>query len=145
MNDPTKHTGKDDDELPELAHAVDRHFYRAKVIVSAIAVAVTVGLALASLVDRIQRDIGNHRSSEHASIQHDLGELAARIQGNEQMLLERGIRITNLEQQVYEIKTKPSSRPDPFTGTMGRALEKRIIELEYQQADPEMKQKEQNQ
>jgi hypothetical protein len=40
------------------------------------------------------------------------------------------MRIMNLEQQVYELKTKPGSRADPFTGSMGRELEMRIKALE---------------
>ena len=60
----------------------------------------------------------------------EIAELRALTQGNRETLIERGIRISNLEQQMYEIKTKPSFRPDPFTGTEGRELENRIRALE---------------
>lgn len=39
-------------------------------------------------------------------------------------------RIERLEAQVHEITTRATARPDPFTGTMGRALESRIERLE---------------
>jgi hypothetical protein len=137
MNDSEKHQAQTDDELPELGRAVDRHFFRAKVIISALAVATTVGLALVNLVDGIQRDIHQHR----VDVEHDLGALTARLDRVAATLEERGFRIGNLEAKVYEIQTKPSSRPDPFTGTQGRELEQRIIELEYNQAAPEFKQR----
>jgi hypothetical protein len=138
MNDPTKHqTQADDDELPELGRAVDRHFFRAKVIISALAVAATVGMALVNLVDNIQRDIQQHR----VDVERDIGALKAIVKGNADTLHERGIRIGNLEEKVYELRNKPSSRPDPFTGTEGRALEQRIQELEYQTSQPQLKER----
>jgi hypothetical protein len=39
-------------------------------------------------------------------------------------------RLLDLEQRTYELSTKSSARPDPFTGTMGRAMEERIHALE---------------
>jgi hypothetical protein len=39
-------------------------------------------------------------------------------------------RIIRLEQQFYEINTQPKARADPFTGTEGRELERRLHELE---------------
>ena len=39
-------------------------------------------------------------------------------------------RIVTLERQVEEIKTKAGARADPFTGTMGKALETRIQAVE---------------
>ena len=48
----------------------------------------------------------------------------------QQTLNEREIRINRLEDKVYEISTKASARPDPFTGTDGRDLDKRIRALE---------------
>jgi hypothetical protein len=39
-------------------------------------------------------------------------------------------RIIVLEDKVYGLSTKATTRPDPFTGTMGRELEERIKELE---------------
>jgi hypothetical protein len=39
-------------------------------------------------------------------------------------------RIRELEKRVIDLNTRPSSRPDPFTGTEGRALEERIRGLE---------------
>ena len=39
-------------------------------------------------------------------------------------------RIVDLEMKVYNMATQPTSRPDPFTGTMGRMLEERVKDLE---------------
>lgn len=39
-------------------------------------------------------------------------------------------RILALEQKMYEMSTRSTIRPDPFTGSMGRALEERIQALE---------------
>jgi hypothetical protein len=39
-------------------------------------------------------------------------------------------RIIILEEKVYALSTRASARPDPFTGSMGRALEERIQALE---------------
>lgn len=39
-------------------------------------------------------------------------------------------RIMRLETQLYEMQTNPKSRPDGFTGTMGRRLEERLRTLE---------------
>jgi hypothetical protein len=39
-------------------------------------------------------------------------------------------RIVTLERQMEEIKTRGSARADPFTGTMGKALEMRIQAVE---------------
>lgn len=39
-------------------------------------------------------------------------------------------RLLDLEQRTYELSTKASARPDPFTGAMGKALEDRIHTLE---------------
>jgi hypothetical protein len=39
-------------------------------------------------------------------------------------------RILTLERQMEEIKTKAGARADPFTGTMGKALETRIQAVE---------------
>ena len=40
-------------------------------------------------------------------------------------------RTITLSEKIQELITKPSSRPDPFTGTDGRKLELRIIDLEH--------------
>jgi hypothetical protein len=141
------------------AKSIDRHFSRAKVVLSALGLAVTLGLALASLVDNIQRHINDldiavaSAVSNIESCQFDqqpaqlcarigvcsdgtsgarreISELRATLKGNQETLIERGIRINNLEQQVYELKTKPTVRADPFTGTQGKELEQRIKALE---------------
>jgi hypothetical protein len=39
-------------------------------------------------------------------------------------------RILALEQKLYDMSTRSTARPDPFTGSMGRALEDRIEALE---------------
>jgi predicted pyridoxine 5'-phosphate oxidase superfamily flavin-nucleotide-binding protein len=39
-------------------------------------------------------------------------------------------RIRTLERQVEELKTNGTARADPFTGTMGKALEMRIQAVE---------------
>ena len=155
MRYDTKQDYRDADESSDI----DRHFSRAKVVVSAVGVAVTVGLALASLVDNFQRDISALNATVAAAVsdiescqfaqqtdqlcqrigscadgtsgaRREIAELRALTIGNRDTLIERGIRIMNLEQQVYELKTKPTSRADPFTGTMGRMLEDRIKDLE---------------
>lgn len=48
----------------------------------------------------------------------------------QQTLNEREIRINRLEDKVYEMSTRPSARPDPFTGTQGRELDQRLKALE---------------
>lgn len=155
MRYDTKQDYRDADE----SSGIDRHFSRAKVVVSAVGVAVTVGIALASLVDNIQHDISalnvtvatavsDIESCQHAQqtdqlcqrigtcvdgtsgARREIAELRALTIGNRDTLIERGIRIMNLEQQVYELKTKATARADPFTGTMGRMLEERIKDLE---------------
>lgn len=152
-------TKQDYRDADESSNQIDRHFSRAKVVVSAVGVAVTVGIALASLVDNIQHDIGalnvvvatavsdieSCKSAQQtdqlcqrigtctdgtSGARREIAELRALTIGNRDTLIERGIRIMNLEQQVYELKTKPTSRADPFTGTMGRMLEERIKDLE---------------
>jgi hypothetical protein len=155
MRYDTKQDSRDADESSDI----DRHFSRAKVVVSAVGVAVTVGIALASMVDNIQRHINDldiavaSAVSNIESCQFDqqpaqlctrigacsdgtsgarreIAELRALTIGNRDTLIERGIRIANLEQQVYELKTKASVRADPFTGTQGKELEQRIKVLE---------------
>ncbi len=134
--------------------AVDRHFSRAKVVLSAVGLAVTVGISLASLVDNIQHSISDlstavalvqadiescrveqqpdrlcHRiGSCGAATSSALSDLRSQIAGVRDTLTERNLRITNLEQKVYELSEKPKARPDPFTGTMGKALEQRLNE-----------------
>ena len=39
-------------------------------------------------------------------------------------------RISELEHDVHSLQRQPSARPDPFTGTEGRELERRIRKLE---------------
>jgi len=152
-------TKQDERDAAESLNETDRYFSRAKVVVSAVGVAVTVGIALASLVDNIQHDISALNVTVATAVsdiesckfaqqtdqlcqrigscadgtsgaRRELAELRALTIGNQDTLIERGIRIMNLEQQVYELKTKPGSRADPFTGSMGRELEARIKALE---------------
>ena len=149
-------TKQDSRDAGDESATIDRHFSRAKVVISAIGVAVTLGLALATLVDSVQHDI----SGLHADLavmeqrisacicEQDPDRLCARIASctvataesisdlrsaiaeARSTLLERGERISNLEAIVYNLTNKPSARPDPFTGTMGKALEERIKALE---------------
>ena len=42
-------------------------------------------------------------------------------------------RITELERDVHALQRRPAARPDPFTGTEGRALDERIKKLERRQ------------
>lgn len=102
------------DEVTEKT--IDRHFNRGKVVVSAIAVAVTFFLALASLVDRIQSDIRNI-AVEH---QRDYGELRTIIRGCTEVEAERGVRIRNLEQQVYDLRFNTAKRPDHMNAPEGK-------------------------
>jgi hypothetical protein len=134
--------------------AIDRHLSRAKVVLSAVGLAVTVGISLASLVDNIQHSLADlstavalvqadiescqteqqpdrlcHRiGSCGAATNASLSDLRSQIAGVKDTLTERNLRITNLEQKVYELAEKPKARPDPFTGTMGKELEQRINE-----------------
>ena len=134
--------------------SADRYFSRAKVVLSAISLAVTVGIALASLVDNIQHRI-NDIATDLALVQADLescqieqqpdrlchrigscgaatsaslSDLRSQIAAVNGVLGERGERISKLELKVYEFAEKPKARPDPFTGTMGRELENRLNE-----------------
>jgi hypothetical protein len=113
-------------EPKDQESVIDKHFSRARVVISAIAVSVTVALSIANLVDNFQRDLAALRV-EH---QRDVGKINAADRGFEETLRERGERISNLEQQVYEIKHNPTARKDPFTGTEGRELKQRLEQLE---------------
>jgi hypothetical protein len=106
--------------------ATDRKFSRAKVVISAIAVAVTVSASFAGLVDRIQREL----NALHVEHQHDVGDIRASVRGMQETLAERGVRILNLEEEVYELRNKASARKDPFTGTEGKELSRRLEILE---------------
>jgi hypothetical protein len=107
-------------------NVVDKHFSRARVIISAIAVSVTIAISVANLVDNFQRDLANL----HIEHQRDIGAINAVDRGVEETLRERGARISNLEQQVYDLKHNPTARKDPFTGTEGRELKQRLEQLE---------------
>jgi hypothetical protein len=150
MRYDSKQDSKDADE----ESSIDRHFSRAKVVLSAIGLAITVGLALASLVDNIQRSVSDlsavvavvqaalesvrieqqpdrlcHRiGSCGAATSASLSDLQSQISNLTGILIERGQRIDKLEAKVYDLAEKPKSRPDPFTGTMGRNLEQRLNE-----------------
>lgn len=102
------------DEITEKT--IDRHFNRVKVIVSAIGVAVTVFFTVAHLVDRIQSDIHNV-AIEH---QRDYGELRTIIRGCTEVEAERGVRIRNLEQQVYDLRFNTAKRPDHMNAPEGK-------------------------
>jgi hypothetical protein len=106
--------------------AIDKQFSRARVIVSAIAVAFTIAASFAGLVNRIQLDL----SDLHVEHGRDIGDLRACVKGLQDTLAERGIRIANLEDQVYELRNKTSARKDPFTGTEGKELSRRLELLE---------------
>jgi hypothetical protein len=147
-------TKQDLRDANDESNGIDRHFNRAKVVVSAIGLAVTVGLALAALVDNIQRSISTlsaaiavnqaaiesckidqqpdrlcHRISAcGAATNTTLSDLRSQISNLTGILIERGMRIDNLEGKVYDLAEKPKSRPDPFTGTMGQELEQRLNE-----------------
>ena len=152
-------TKQDSRDADESSNELDRHFSRAKVVLSALGLAVTVGLALAGLVDNLQRRINDldvavaGAVSDIKSCQYnqqtdrlcdrigscadgtsgarrEISELRAAVKGHQETLIERGYRIGNLEQQVYELKTKASVRADPFTGTQGKELDERIKALE---------------
>ena len=152
-------TKQDSRDADDESGTIDRHFSRAKVVLSALGLAVTLGLALAGLVDNIQRRINAidvalagvvsdiescqyHQQTDQlcqrigacpdgtSGARRELSELRAQIKGNAETLIERGHRISNLEQQVYELKTKSSVRADPFTGTQGKELDRRIRDLE---------------
>ena len=152
-------TKQDSRDADDESGTIDRHFSRAKVVLSALGLAVSVGLALASLVDNFQRRINDldiaiagavsdiescqyHQQADQlcqrigscvdgtSGARRELAELRAQVKGNHETLIERGHRISNLEHQVYELKTKSSVRADPFTGTQGRELGERIKALE---------------
>jgi len=140
---------QDSRDADDDSKTIDRHFSRAKVVLSALGLAVSVGLALAGLVDNFQRRINDldvalagavsdiesckhHQQTDQlcqrigscsdgtSGARRELAELRAQVKGNTETLIERGHRINNLELQVYELKTKISVRADPFTGTQGR-------------------------
>ena len=150
---------QDSRDADDDSKTIDRHFSRAKVVLSALGLAVSVGLALAGLVDNFQRRINDldvalagvvsdiesckyHQQDDQlcqrigscsdgtSGTRRELAELRAQVKGNTETLIERGYRINNLEMQVYELKTKTSVRADPFTGTQGRELNQRIKALE---------------
>jgi hypothetical protein len=147
-------TKQDVRDANDESSGIDRHFNRAKVVLSAIGLAVTVGLALASLVDNFQRSISDlssaiavnqaaiescqddqhpdrlcHRISAcGAATNASMSDMRSQISNLTGLLIERGIRIDNLEGKVYDLAEKPKSRPDPFTGTMGQELERRLNE-----------------
>ena len=52
-------TKQDSRDADDESSNIDRHFSRAKVVLSALGLAVTLGLALAGLVDNIQRRIND--------------------------------------------------------------------------------------
>ena len=147
-------TKQDLRDANDESSGIDRHFNRAKVVLSAIGLAVTVGLALAGLVDNLQQRINSldasvaavasvaescrfeqhpsqlcHRISTCNNVTNQsLYELRSQVVGVRDTLTEREKRIANLEMKVYELAEKPEARPDPFTGAMGRELEQRIEE-----------------
>ena len=152
-------TKQDSRDADDESSTIDRHFSRAKVVLSALGLAVTLGLALAGLVDNFQRRINDldvalagavsdiescqyHQQTDQlcqrigacsdgtGGARREISELRAQVKGNHETLIERGHRISNLEQQVYELKTKSSVRADPFTGTQGKELDRRIRDLE---------------
>ena len=147
-------TKQDLRDANDESSGTDRHFSRAKVVISAIGLAVTVGLALVSLVDNLQQRINRidiavanatsvaescrfeqhpsqlcHRISTCQSTTNTaIYEIRSQIAGVRDTLTERGNRISNLEIKVYELAERPKSRPDPFTGTMGTELEQRLLD-----------------
>jgi hypothetical protein len=147
-------TKQDSRDADDESGSIDRHFSRAKVVLSALGLAVTVGLALASLVDNIQRSISDlsaaiavnqaaieschidqqpdrlcHRISAcGAATNASMSDMRSQISNLTGILIERGMRIDNLESKVYDLAQKPKARPDPFTGTMGQELERRLNE-----------------
>jgi hypothetical protein len=113
-------------DAEDKSTVIDKHFSRARVVISAVAVAVTIGLSIANVVDDFQRDLANL----HVEHERDVGEIRSVDRGVEETLRERNERISNLEQQVYEIKNNPNARKDPFTGAEGRELKQRLEQLE---------------
>jgi len=69
-------------------------------------------------------------TSKTGGARDDDAAVWAVIHGMRQTLNEREARISHLEEKVYEISSKPSARPDPFTGTEGRELSRRLEALE---------------
>lgn len=73
-------------------------------------------------IDRIEGAIAECRTNNERFISHADNAREAG-QATQQ-------RIIRLEGQVYEMRSSPSARPDPFTGSMGRELRERIEALE---------------
>ena len=78
------------------------------------------------------------RAAVH-SIELRLGKVEADWINHQTLSEERKDRILELEREVRELTTNANARPDPFTGTMGRELSRRIERLE-QIERPEHKQ-----
>ena len=60
----------------------------------------------------------------------DLNGCRGRIEALERYLAVDQHRMDKLELAMEEMQRKPAARPDPFTGTEGRELERRIKQLE---------------
>ena len=82
------------------------------------------------------RDVGIVRADiliHHAELQRQrtvLEDIDARCRTNT-VSRERNERVIDrLEREVSELRNHPTARPDPFTGTEGRALRDRIERLE---------------
>ena len=52
------------------------------------------------------------------------------LKGHQDTSIEWRDRISSLEKRMHELMTEPQTRPDPFTGTQGRELQRRIDRLE---------------
>ena len=100
-------------------------------IFSGAALALSIGGAGIGAYDGIQRDLTDLRLAIASNTLHrtEHDKTAAiwisQIVENEQA-------IHGLSREVSELRSMPSARPDPFTGTDGRKLEQRIRDLESQ-------------
>jgi hypothetical protein len=111
-------------------------------IASLVGVAIVAGsgvvlsnrLAIVELTAKCEETRGSvfelHNTLSQYPSAGDLNGCRGRIEALERYLAVDQHRMDKLEKMVEELTHKPDARPDPFTGTQGAALERRIKELE---------------
>ena len=88
-------------------------------------------------LEKRQSDCAMVKALLHAT-ESRLGILETRVAGHDEESHTWKDRINRNEQVLVELRTNAAARPDPFTGSDGRELEKRIRALEqYQYQDEE--------
>lgn len=106
-------------------------------IVAAGSVIYTNSVAIARLAEKCESGTAklfelHDRISQYPSAA-DIAGCRQRVEVIERYIELDKHRIGKLEDAVKDLERKPSSRADPFTGSEGRELERRIKQLETQQ------------